>query len=70
MRLINSKFQISARRDCNRIILLSASFVIFCINGILGFCPLPRSTIAVDGKGQIQDWPGKPYHTGDLLIIC
>ena len=39
-------------------------------NGVTGFGPVPRSTIAVKGKGQIRDWPKKaPYHTGDLLII-
>jgi hypothetical protein len=71
MRLVNSKFQISAGRDCSRIIILSVWFIILCINGVSGFRPVPRSTIVVNGKGQIRDWPKKaPYHTGDLLIIC
>ncbi|MFN2435213.1 MAG: hypothetical protein ABR515_07545 [Nitrososphaeraceae archaeon] len=49
---------------------MSAEILIFCINGVSGFGPVPRSTIAVKGKGQIRDWPKKaPYHTGDLLII-
>jgi len=44
--------------------------LLFCINGVSGFCPVPRSTIAVEGKGQIRDWPKKaPYHTGDSLIM-
>jgi hypothetical protein len=49
---------------------LSPQIINFCINGVSGFCPVPRSTIAVEGKGQIRDWPKKaPYHTGDLLIL-
>jgi len=39
-------------QDCNRIILFSAYIIIFCTNGVSGFCPVPRSTIAVKGKGQ------------------
>jgi len=46
--------------------LLSAEFIVFCINGVSGFCPVSRSTIAAEEKGQIRNWPKKaPYHTGD-----
>ena len=36
----------------------------FCINGLSGFCPVPRSTIAVKGKGQKMELAEKsplPY---------
>ena len=60
---------IQAKFICNQYNLIKVYgflFINFCINGVSGFGPVPRSTIAVEGKGQIRDWPKKaPYHTGD-----
>jgi hypothetical protein len=40
------------------------------MNGVSGFGPVPRSTIAVEEKGQIRDWPKKaPYHTEDVILL-
>lgn len=38
-------------RNCNGNILLNPRNIIFCINGVSGFCLVPRSAIMVEGKG-------------------
>lgn len=35
-------------------------------NGVTGFGPVPRSTIEVERKGQIRDWPKRASYLQEI----
>ncbi|MGB8641448.1 MAG: hypothetical protein WCD28_04110 [Nitrososphaeraceae archaeon] len=40
--------------------------MVSCKNGVAGFGPVPRSTIEVERKGQIRDWPKRASYLQEI----
>ncbi len=59
------------RRNPDRVSIIKQSLLIIlvsCINGAAGFGPVPRSTIEVERKGQIRDWPKRASYMQEIRL--